>query len=383
MMVAFLILAIVLTALAPAFYGSLRATAMTNARSAANGLAVAANEQIRSFPYYEVGFYTTPGTCHGSNPVTLPAAGPMDSLPTSSHVGLTNYTITRCVYWQSATTGATGAYKESIVTVGWTFNSQSYSMTQTSAVYPGGETSYAQSGADNNHFPAGTTTTTAPGPPLPPTGVAVSSTTTTSVTLSWSAPSGSATPVDHYEIDFTSNYPGSGPVDCAGCVWTYSTTPNSTQTVTGLTPGTTYWFQIRSIAADGTPGNATTPISGTTIAGGSGCAVYSLYVNPTQGVVDPSGHLINSNSFALWINATSPCSTQQLEIAYITQGSTLQMANVTQQGSGAYTGSAGTASTVWSVGNHQFTVYQGNNPYSPLIQVQVNVCQEQGSTGQC
>ena len=397
MVVALMILAIALTALAPAFYGSLRATALTSERSVANGLAVAASEQLRSFPYYQIGYYQASGgtptdvptQCTGSNPVTLSAAGPVDGLAQSNVVSGHSYTITRCVYWQNSSSDSggsnySGAYKQNVVTVGWTFNGTAYSVKQTSAVYPGGESSYAQSGADNNHVPSGTIPPAVTTPPSAPQSVSTSSATSTSITLSITAPASTPTPVDHYEIDFSDNYSGSGPVDCAACVWSYTTTTNSAPPVSGLTPATTYWFQVRSVAVDGTPSTPTTPISATTSTGGSsGCAVYGLYVNPTQGVVDPNGLLVNASSFSIWVDASSPCSAQQLQVSYVSNGTTPTFASLTQQSSGAYTGNAGTGSTVWSVGNHQFTVYVGNNPASPLTQVQVDICQENGTTGRC
>src|SRR5262249_19658812 len=106
MMIGLLILGIVLTALAPAFYGALRATASTNQRSVAASLAVTANEQIPSFPYYEGGFQTTPTSCptdapDNSNPVVL-ASGiptPLASLSATRRVGSQTYSILRCVYW--------------------------------------------------------------------------------------------------------------------------------------------------------------------------------------------------------------------------------------------------------------------------------------------
>src|SRR5438309_253987 len=68
LIVALLVMAIVMAALAPTFYGDLRSTVSTNDRSVANGLAVAATEQMRSFPYWQIGYtsadYTsTAGAC--------------------------------------------------------------------------------------------------------------------------------------------------------------------------------------------------------------------------------------------------------------------------------------------------------------------------------
>src|SRR5579863_2939036 len=93
LLIAMMILAVVLTAIAPAFYGALRSTANTSQRSVADGLAVAAVEQIRSLPYYEVGYFNTPSTCtYSTTPVSLTSASPMDSLSTSSTTAGTTYT---------------------------------------------------------------------------------------------------------------------------------------------------------------------------------------------------------------------------------------------------------------------------------------------------
>ena len=51
---------LVMAALAPAYYALLRATGAASHRSVANGIAVAAQEQIRSIPYYDCLLYTSP-----------------------------------------------------------------------------------------------------------------------------------------------------------------------------------------------------------------------------------------------------------------------------------------------------------------------------------
>ena len=108
--------------MAPMYYGLLRASASANQRSVANGLVVSATEQMRTYPYYEIGYYTTPSGCATSSPVILGSTinDPLASLPMSKTIGNVTYTIQRCVNWANSTvTGDTLAYKQSVVTVSW------------------------------------------------------------------------------------------------------------------------------------------------------------------------------------------------------------------------------------------------------------------------
>ena len=62
-MVATVVLVVVMAATAPAFFGAMRITNVTGERSQATNLAVLASEQMRSLPYTEVGYATTPASC--------------------------------------------------------------------------------------------------------------------------------------------------------------------------------------------------------------------------------------------------------------------------------------------------------------------------------
>jgi hypothetical protein len=120
--------------------------------------------------------------------------------------------------------------------------------------------------------------------------------------------------------------------------------------------------------------------------------VSNLIVTPSTGVVNASGQLVDSqgnplasDSFSLFVNATSVCNNgtpgNAVTVAYYASGTLLQ-ATLTRNG-GSLTGAASAAGSRWSVGNHPFTVYVGGAQYTPLAQEQVDVCQEQGTTGQC
>ncbi|HVA74517.1 MAG TPA: type II secretion system protein, partial [Acidimicrobiales bacterium] len=80
MLIALMIFAIVMLALAPAFYGQLKAAAATSYRSTANGLAVAAIEQMRSFPYYEIGYNQSDYSTSGST--ALSCVSPLNTYQT-------------------------------------------------------------------------------------------------------------------------------------------------------------------------------------------------------------------------------------------------------------------------------------------------------------
>ena len=156
-----------------------------------------------------------------------------------------------------------------------------------------------------------------------------------------------------------------------------------------VAPGSSYSFQVVAVAADGTTtsqpssplASATTTTMSTTPAS---CQLSNLVVNPTSATVDSNGSLVGvtGSSFSVSVNGFGPCS--NVTVGYSPTGSTKASAQVyaalTGTIPGTLTGAAGDPSTVWSTGNHQFTVYYPTGTqYSPLIQVQVDICQ-QGST---
>ncbi|MHB1535941.1 MAG: prepilin-type N-terminal cleavage/methylation domain-containing protein [Acidimicrobiales bacterium] len=399
LLIALMILAIVLTALAPAFFETMSATAMTNQRSVANGLAVAADEQLRALPYWEVGYNigTTPAGCPTTDPVTFSPAltnPPVSALLTTQTVGGTQYTLQRCLNWMTADIQSSddspsdattpdaddlaGAYKQSVVTVTWT--GSGLPVSETSAIYPGGKGPYTT--AYKEYTPANATPPASAFPPSPPTTVtAVDDVLSPSSTIdvAWVAPLTTPTPVAEYIVEYNttgvftsdpSTYTSSPPV--TGLLWN-----------TGIfTEGSTYYFQVISVAADGTTSTPSTPIVSATTASAvtTGCQPTALVVNPSSGVIDSNGVLLNAADFSLTVSAPPNC--DNVTVAYTTSGATMVQTPVTGNG-GLMTGAAGSSSTAWSVGNHPFTVYVNGSAYGPLIQVQVDVCQEHGSSGQC
>jgi len=97
------------------------------------------------------------------------------------------------------------------------------------------------------------TTTRIPDAPGTPTLSGIS---TTSVTVSWTAPFNGGTPITGYELGYGTSLTAPTTIISA----------TSPKTVTGLTPGSTYYFWVRAINAVGT-GPWSTPVSSSTIAG--------------------------------------------------------------------------------------------------------------------
>lgn len=391
-MIGILLLAVVMGAVAPEFYGVMASASSTDQRSTATGLAIAANEQLRSLPYWQLGYNPagsgapastiTPSACSGPNPVEFsPSQGspPVPALPQSDPTH--TYTISRCIYWVSASNSDTEAYKQSIVTVSWhDTRLGSQSVAETSALYPGGEGLYSSpanewapgssSGAGSVYPPAS--------PQNPPAATDDPTYPTTLIDVTWSAPTSTPTPIDHYIVEYNTT-------GTFGDASTFASSPNVTGTTwnTGsFTPSSTYYFRVLSVSADGTQSSPTSAVTASTTSDSTSCSgAVTLSVTPSTGVMNKQGTLVNSSTgFSLAVNVPSAC--QNVTVAYNTSSSTLYFAAVTGSG-GQLNGTAGSSSTVWSPGNHPFTVYVGGTQYSPLAQVQVNICQEQGNSGKC
>ncbi len=106
------------------------------------------------------------------------------------------------------------------------------------------------------------TITTLPGAPGAPT---FSGATTTSLVVTWAPPAGGATT---YELQRAPSATGS---------WTTvqtATAPTVTVTDSGLTVGTTYWYQVRAIGSAG-PGAYSTPASAPTLPAATGALSFS------------------------------------------------------------------------------------------------------------
>jgi prepilin-type N-terminal cleavage/methylation domain-containing protein len=415
MMIALLILGVALAALAPAFYGTFRAASTTNYRSIANGIALQATEQMRSLPYYEVGFHATPTGCPTTTAVILdgsvsapletvvPQQPPIPQPPLQQQVGYVNYNILRCVNWtDSSIASDTLAYKQSVVTVSWTINRVSGSLTQTSALYPGGEGTYPP-GGKANYDPGSTPSTTLPNQiPDPPTNVTAKKDSTNPIGIidvSWTAPSSSPTP-NTYDLWYTSQGdPGTSAITAA----------NGGQEVTGLTgtsttltvgADTTYWIQVVSVYGSNLSTKTSNTASAKTDPAPPPCIVTGIAITPAGTPSSPE--VLNHNGtpfsgpsvFTVSVNTSGSCS--GVQVGYNPSACTLATSPTgTGCSPSAYltptpgVGGLGTLSATtpsgqkWQPGTQGFLVYVNTNIYSPATEAQSYMCVEKKNTGKC
>lgn len=394
-LIAIMLIVIVMAALAPMLYGTFRATASTNARSAATSLAVEASEQVRAYPYYEIGYYTShqPSACATASSLTqvtldpsTVTTEPLYHLATATTVNHTQYTLQRCVYWVDSTiSGDTQAYKEVVITVFWAGQGTTLKVSQTSSLYPGGQGGYQ---AQDNFTPGGNSTTCStgvtPGTPGGVTAVDDATAPTNTIDVSWTASNPAA---DYYVVLYTSQGdPGSAPIYQAETNYTISPETTATQQQITVGGGTQYWVQVQAVYC-GTPSSTsqtatattqsssgsstTTAASTTTTTTGSSstttgsttttssttsttvstvCSVYNLSVVPTgsTGAVSyvamkqtgnnghPAYAMVDytSNTFSLTLSSANTANCQNIYVAYRADGATPTACN-TGSGNGS------------------------------------------------
>lgn len=342
LMIALLILGIVLGAVAPAFYGVLKAGTITNYRSVANGIAVQSTEQLRSYAYYQVGFSTAPTGCPNtaSNPLVLVGfTTPVDGLVTNEpteQVGTVTYSILRCVNWVNSTvTNDTLAYKETSVKVSWTVDGVSSSLSQTSALYPGGNGAYT-SGGENDYEPAQTTTTVGNAPSSPATA---SGSTTSSdpnfvpgyqLAISWPAVSGATS----YDVWFSPTNPGTYPVSSMSDAQVDMDVTGTSDTI-DVQPNTNYYIQVVAVNAAG-PSN---PVSITPwpINSGPAGGTTTTTTAPTTTTTVPSGTTTTTTTTSTTTTSTttttvSTCTATKVSVTPAGQSSNNKQAYLNSSG---------------------------------------------------
>jgi len=400
-LVALVILGVIMTALAPAFYGLMRTSANSRQRSVADGLAVTAEEQIRSYPYWEVGYSSghNPGGCSAGTPVTV-TSSPMDETQSAqSTVSGVTYSVLSCVYWQDASDQkSTDAYKQSVVQVTWGPSSHPYSYTLTSALYPGAQGSYQ--GGEQNFPPGQNDDSTGAGPPPAPVANSVTPVSnSTALQVDWQPVTYSA-PVE-YTIEFWAVLPGTtgcirpgSDVSTVSDISTVSVgngasdggTGVVSQVTSGVSASTYYCVDVfaQSGTQMGQPSTAIGPVETGSGSQVTGCTL-SIAASPTSPVVDKNGVPVGWSSFTVTVGETpANCSTVPLGVSYGLNGSngkpsgTLTQLFMSPSG-GGQVGSASQAS--WSAATYGFVLY--SNGAATAYQANVTPCQENGNSGHC
>ena len=390
LIVALALMAIVMAGLAPALDSALQAASTANRRTAANGLATAAIEQMRAVAYDTVGYQ------HGSPALAActPTGNPQSPFypyasqtPVDLGAGTSGlppwgytmndtpnsvvFTVQSCVYWMNAAGATSGSksYKQSVVSVTWSDSAGPHGIVDVSAVYPTNSQAVTQPSQPVTNTllnPPSTVSVT----PDPASGV---------IDVSWTA--ASPTPTDYLVLySATDDFSNWSTLMVSPPVYGQS------YQATGLTPGVTYYFQVASqnsqgispLAAGGSP--ATAPGSN-----GGGCNVSSISLNPANGTVytglpnnnatpqTPGALLSPYTGIGVTVNASSQCGGPGISVkvagpsGYSGWVGGVQNAPLTQAVSGSFTGTFGScsgpdASHQWSPGTYTFTVYIGGSP---------------------
>lgn len=395
LLISMVILAVVMVAVAGAFYQLMFASSASRQRSVADGLAVTASEQVRSFPYWLVGYSdvsstdTTPTYCSGGTHVTVPystANSPMNNMSTSQTVSGVAYQIQPCAYWITASDSSQDAYKETVVTVLWGPNFK-YHYALSSAVYPGAEGQYT-TGGEQNFAPGQSGGSGASGPlptPVANRAAPVAGSTST-IEVDWQPVSYSA--LVQYRIEY---WQGSKPtqpsyVDVGNGA--SDGTGGIVGTVTGLSPSTsstpsTYSFDVVALSGlnYSSPSNSVSASTNSTTS--TTCTVTGINAVPKSPVIDHQGQPMGWSYITVTVSQ-SGCN--NLTVYYGILGSngspTPPLSQVALSGSytsGSLNGNASQSS--WSASTYGFVVYSNGSPTS--AGANVTPCVEQGSTGHC
>ena len=249
-------------------------------------------DQVNSAPYVTgtsgVGTPTTTTTAPGGGTTTTTTAPvSLPSTPSPSVTGNTNdgSSSTMTFTWD-ASTGGTGSllYYWSLApgtpNCPATLNSTTeLSVTCTDTV-PGTTYAlsvYAQDSHGNTSTSVGTSTpvAAAPGAPGIPTGVSATSDSPTSSTVSWTDPDSEGSAITGYSIQYS---------DDSGSTWTVATTSatDTPYTVTGLSDGDSYIFEVAATNAVGTSSFSAPSVSAVPT-GPPSIPVPSVTVNTNQG----------------------------------------------------------------------------------------------------
>lgn len=367
----------VLTTLAGLFYTGMRVAVDNNARTQATGVAVRALESMRVSSYDELGFYENQDNydpnCDPTEPtadtVTLGEDPPADvkyapvetifvperSLP---------FTVERCVVWADPSDPALAeGFKKTFVTVTWTIQGRTHSVTEHSIVYPGGLGDYAGPQQHPGTGGGGGGGVTPPAPASVSVSVPADPIGQTQLDVTWS----DANTPHHYKAQ------ASTLADFSAVASESPTIDGLTKSIpiTGLAPGTSYYVRVIAYGdaeelSPSLPANA--PGQYQTLSGAAGsCSVGPLTVTttgPSNSKVyrTSSGALGVDLGFAASFTGTCPLTYNVVAVGpspATTERPSAAEAPWTLTGSGTRTATADQDAVIWAPGVYEFQVRQG------------------------
>ncbi|MBV8984879.1 MAG: fibronectin type III domain-containing protein [Acidimicrobiia bacterium] len=381
MMVALMVLAVGVLGMAPLFLASLRTAALGANRARALALATRDVEAFHSVPYCQVGFgtsqpgfattWTDPADSSTYSTVTIsdPNAnigGP--SGPDETVAGVT-YHFARYIVWAAGKspgggTTYTQAYKRVAVFVTWSDQAGSHTARQDSDVYPGGLGTYVAANCGANGSP-GTQT-----PPSAPTNLtattAAGSAGQNEIDLSWTKPSVGS--FDKYVVALSTDGFATSDVVANNV----SSTATS-YAATGLTPSTSYSFQIYAVQNATGYQSASGQASATTLTAGPSvnCTVGLVTFTPT-GADQTSGSTTLVSDVSVSAHTTGTCAFLQLVYTSVAGDPNSTNLSLVQSPPGVWKATMNGTGTNWSIGNHVVAVADSTG--TPLVQGNFIVC---------
>ena len=391
------VLAIVMLPLANVFYWGATNAAFDrengDAVAIANGFLAKAN----GITYANLGFYEsqwgtpplTIPTYNGQTAVDLgasPPAGVTPQVATSStpqQVGSVVFSENTYVVWVDGSGGNAKAYKQVYAVVSWKENGHGVSITQSILVYPGGLGKYT---GPMNNAPGGTSTTPDNVAGLAAAVPAQVNGGDTQANLTWNAPVNTPgffaavwapDPGGQGHLAAPNTSGSSGAWSPTGSTSSGSISGTSTSfTVTGLTPATTYWFEIVAFSSDGTQWSISqTWVTATTYSSPpQPCTLNSLTVSQTgqssgqAQVAKSNGDLMNAITMTVAYSGTCTSGADTVTVAGTSGGADPGSPYTLAWGASQYTYSL-CPFVGFSTGTHTYTVSHNGTATNLTAQV--------------
>jgi len=347
-------------------------------RARAVALATREAEAMRAVPYDSLGFSPTqPGYAtvfEGGTTVVVASPQIQPTGPDQTTAGET-YHFQREIVWADAaaagnpTSTFSQAYKHVTAIVTWADHGGTHTDRQDAFVYPGGQGPYTGPASQG-----GSSSSTSPNCPaasnLVSTPPAVETTATKSIVLTWTPPL-DMTYVSAWTIRYSTD------VFLTSTIVTDSQPPAvSTFTVTGLSPSTTYAFEVA--AQCGTSrSDWTSPSSATTTsAAATGCQLGSVLLTPSAVIRADGSSMTLVSDAVLSVNTAGTCVGLRATYSPTTGTSTSVFLNTTNGGNQVATING--QSQDWDVGTHTITVTDVSN--TPLATANFVVCSHNAKT---
>jgi hypothetical protein len=390
-----MIFGVVTTPLAGMFNGAFSAAAGAAQRTQAVALASSGLALVESVPYSKAGFYADQvgyqPSYDGAPTVTIANTTPGGYLPSvvpvrTETVGTIAYTVTTEIVWVGATSAIGGstssyaeAYKEAFVTAAWREGGSWQTVTEKTILYSGALGPYSgPAGGSGGSGGSSSGATELGAPELADPSVPAAPAGESEVDLSWAMPPG--TSASYFVVEWSTD-PAMPADDLQASPHQASGT--SSYDVTGLSAGTTYFFEV--VAYQGGTGDylASNQVQATTTSSSStACSLGSFTVmgqtsgNTGKTYLNPDGTM--SENLTLVLDTSGSCSGPFSVFASPVDSDTADPGApypLPVASAGQWSGVVDSAGqSGWALGEHSFVVELNGSPVSPPVAQTFLVC---------